>query len=36
VCDQTMKDLNVLGHSCPLAMISNQVHAHLSSPTIGV
>jgi hypothetical protein len=28
VSDQTMKNLNVLGHTGPLAMIANEIDAH--------
>jgi hypothetical protein len=28
VRDQTVKDLNVLGHTGPLAMIADEIHAH--------
>ena len=29
VCDQTVEDLDVLGHSSPFAMVSNKIDAHL-------
>ena len=34
--DQTMKNLDILGHTGPLTMVANEVHAHLFSPRRGV
>jgi hypothetical protein len=36
MCDQTMEDLDVLGHTGPFAMVSNKIDAHLLTDELSV